>query len=500
MYFDYRDTEGQPSPAGKEFLEELDDYLRPARLSDKVRTYVCDVGHQQFSVYDELDDGDESGSQESSRKAAERAHHLGVNVCSHPDVLDEISQDLFTGEFGFRIEFGRGMASTCTNPKELWDRLIGYLESADARARNCLVLCGVLDVIHERDPALARAILAEGAADRTLRPVIVTLHHSVPMSRETLQTLLSALDFDDTPLDQFAHLATQPAPGASTEAFLRDLFLKLLDKPRGVRVVLAGLSMRIRAAKDGEPDLGPDLKQVGLLASVAMLRDPAHHYGGPDDRHLARVLGVCLDDTVSLRQTDEVAEAFLARVKNTGGMTGGLHASVAMLARKIPFRFLDDVFLSPDLDPYHRRELFAERHRPEDALFSLDTATQIEWCRTGDFQKRLTMLSQAIHPFARQKEGGDIAFSEQAHAIINFAHDTPVVLDNFANSVQPSGWSGSLAEIIEARLRPFEALLQESRREIRSAVESIIPRIREWERCERKSEQREDRERDQRFE
>ena len=192
MYFDYRDTEDQPSPAGKEFLEELDDYLRPVRLSDEVRTYVCDVGHQQFSVYDELDDGDESGSQESSRKAAERAHHLGVSVCSHPDVLDEVSQDLFTGEIGFRIEFGRGMASTCTNPRELWDRLIGYLERADARARKYLVLCGVLDVIHDRDPALARAILAEAAANRTLRLVIVSLHHSVPMSRETLHTLLTS--------------------------------------------------------------------------------------------------------------------------------------------------------------------------------------------------------------------------------------------------------------------------------------------------------------------
>ena len=35
------------------------------------------------------------------------------------------------------------------------------------------------------------------------------------MSRETLHTLLSALDFDDTPLDQFDRLARQPAPGAS---------------------------------------------------------------------------------------------------------------------------------------------------------------------------------------------------------------------------------------------------------------------------------------------
>lgn len=499
-HLDYRDAKEPDMPAGFDLLDQLDHCLWPDRLSDEVRTYVCDVGHQYFSLYDEFDDDDRPSHNEFHRRAAARAHDLGVTVGSDPDVLDELSQELFTGEFGFRIEFGQGLASESDDPSSLWHRLVGYLALSEGETRHCHILYGVLEAIHERNDSLARAILADSAANPTLRPFIVNLHLSVPVCQATIGTLLGALDFDDTPLDQFGSLAWQRPPRVPDEAMLCDVFRRLLAKPGGVGVVLAGLSMRIRGFKKDRLGFGPDLKEIGILASAAILRDAPHQHGGITDRHLAAVLDFCLDDTEFPEETAEVFDAFLARVAATYGTTGGLHGATAVLAEKVPARFLDGIFLNPTFQPTHRRELFSERHQRANSLERVGIPALMTWCHQGNFQERLAMLAQAVHPFANDADDEGIVFSDLAHAIIDSTRDPATVLASFANSIRPSGRSGSLANIIARRRRPFELLFGHEREDVRTSAAKLVPQIRDAEERERQRERAEDQERDQRFE
>ena len=499
-YFDCRKAEGPDMQVGIELLEELDNFLQPVSLSDEVRTYVFDVGHQHFPLSDEFDIGGQSSCQESEQIAAARAHDLGIAVCGNAEILDELKRDLFVGEGDFRIDFGKGLASACDNPRLLWERLVRYFTLAESGSRNCLVLCGALDAIHERDEVLAKRILSDSVENSALRPIIVTLHFSVPMSRDSVTSFLKALDSHDTPLDQFARLASQRPPDALTEEHLREFFLELLKKPRGAQVVLNGLSMRIRASKNDKLGFGTDLKQLGLLASAAILRDASYRYSANRDYRLSEVLKFCWDDTAFPEETDEVFDAFLARANKTYGATAGLRRSIAVLAEKAPLRFLDGIFLNPTIGPNYRRELFSERHHSGNALDRIGTATLMDWCRQDDFQERLTMLSQAVHPFTSNAENEGIEFSELAHAMIDSTRNPAVILGNFANSIRPRGGSGSLAEIIARRCRPFEALQQDRRSAVRRAAEGLIVRIRQSEDQERRRERAEDQERNQRFE
>ena len=261
-HLDYRETEDQPMPEGKERLDELDDFLRPARLSDQVRIYVCDVGHRLFSLYDEFDDDDQQTWQISDSRARARAHGLGVSVCDEPEILDELSQELFTGEPGFLIDFGKGLASACNDQISLWHRMVGFLELAEGKVRHCQVIYGVLDGIHERDESLAKTILVDSASNRQLRPYIVNLHSSVPVSSEIPEPFRRALEFSDTPLEQFASLLWQRPPGALAEPLLFELFLEILGRPHGAEVVLNGLGMRHRAWKKDALGFCSDLKRL----------------------------------------------------------------------------------------------------------------------------------------------------------------------------------------------------------------------------------------------
>ena len=497
---DYGDADETDIPDGIELLNELDDYLRPARPADEVRTYVFDVGHQHFSLFDEFDDEDEPSWRESNRVAAERAHDLGVAVSSVPDTLDELSLELFIGEFGFRVAFGEGLASACHDPSALWRRLVGYLALAGDGARHCDVLCGVLDAIRERDEALATALFCEAAASPTLRPCIVNLHPSVANSCEAGRSLLRALDFDDTPLNQFGLLASQRPPRGPTEALLRDVYLRLLEKPGGPKVVLFGLSMRIRASQQKALGFGPDLKRVGLLASTAILRDAPYQHDGTREHQVSTVLECCLDGTEFPAESDQVFDAFLSRVSTTYGTTGGLHSATAVVAGKLPVRFLDGIFLNTTFRPTHLRALFSERHQRANALDRIGIATLIDWCRQGEFQERLVMLSEAVHPFANAEDSEWIRFTALAHTIIDATDNPSVILGNFATSIRPSGYSGSLADIFARRRHPFELLRGHEREDVRDAAEGLIPHIRGAEDRERERESTEDQERDQRFE
>ena len=161
---------------------------------------------------------DNQSWQEANDRAAARAYDLGTVVADEPHVMNELAQELFTAEGSHLIEFGRGVASKCDDLQGLWARLIEWLELAGDQARQCGVLCGVLEVIHNHDESLARQILDEAVQNHILRQFIVPLHLMIPLERTDVERLLRSLDFEDTPLRQFGMLAWQRPLDTLSEA------------------------------------------------------------------------------------------------------------------------------------------------------------------------------------------------------------------------------------------------------------------------------------------
>ena len=325
---------------GAELLDKLDKALKPGRLSDEVRTYVLSAGHEQFTLDEEFNSDDDQKWQESGKRAAARAHDLGMAVADEPKVMGELSQDLFTAQSGYLTEFGRGVASKCDDLQGLWERLIEWLELAGDQASHCGVLCGVLEVIQERDAPLAQKILDEAVQNRILRKFIVRLQVSVPLDDTGVYRLHSSLDFEDTPLPQFGNLAWHRPLDTFNETDVRDLMLRILDRPDGAEVVLDDLSMRLYVLRDDKLVLGPDLKRVGILASAALLRHKADfHYRDSINSHLSEVLKSCMDEVEFPEETSEVFDAYFVRLRASYGYVGGIEEAVAVLAEKATFRF-----------------------------------------------------------------------------------------------------------------------------------------------------------------
>ena len=500
-HYDYQGSDDHEALDDAELLNELDQALRPKRLSDVVRTHVLGTGSNHFELDEEFDFASDQKWQESSNRAAARAHDLGIAVAREPGVLDELAQDFFTSARGNNIEFGKGLASDSSDLEALWKHLVRFLERAGDQARQCDVLNGVLEVVHERAKLLAQRILDEAVHVRALRGFIVRLQSSTPFGQTSLDRLHKALDFEDTPLEQFGSVAWQQPFSELSEADLRSLMLEILDKPSGAEVVLDCLGMRLYTMKTENLAFGSDLKRLGLLASAALLRRQWHELvGNLLDHELPVVLEHCMDEADFPEETSEVLEAYFVELRESYGYLSGATKLVAVLAEKATFRFLDGVFFDPDLNDYHRRGVFEEGRNGKSPLCGVCVATLLEWCQQGTFQERLVMISEAVFPFEEKPDSERAVLSAHAHAIIDAADDPAKVLDNLSYFVQPSGWTGSLAETIERRRQAFEILLEHDRPEVCTAADALITKIREWEGRERRQERAFDEEREQRFE
>ena len=506
-HYDYRKVAGRMVPDGAESLDELDDMLKPERIPDEVRAYVLSSGHQYFALDEEFDSNDTSDNaqkrRESSKRAAARAYDLGTVVAGEPQDIDELTQELFTARNGYLVEFGRGMATTFSDLRALWDRLIRGLELAGDQAVHCDVLCGVIEAIHQRDEPLAQTILDEAVQNSTLRKFIVHLQLGVPPGHAGVDRLHRSLDFEETPLRQFEYLAWHRPLDKFSETDIRDLMLRVLDRPNGAEMVLEGLSMRIHVLRDDNRILGTDLKELGLRASAGLLRHVAGYYDGNSAYYnLSVVLASCLDEIEFPEETGKVFDMYFRCLNAWGGQVHGIEPVAAVLAEKATFRFLDGVFFYPRIEDAHRHGVFEEQHDEKNLLSGVRVETLLDWCRQSDnSQERLGIISGAIYPFEKEHDGDGIALSKQALAIIGETQDPSKVLRNLGcYASHPSGGWGSLADIIAKRCQAFETLLKHERSDVREAAAAQIAEIKRREEQERRVEQAIYQRREQSFE
>ena len=489
--YDHRKADGETLVDDTELLTELDEALKPRRLSDEVRICVLGVGCQQFALDEEFDCDNGNNSRKAHERAVTRAYNLGTAVAGEPQVMEELSQEFFTAGHVYLFDFGRGLASKWSDLRALWDRLVECLELAGDQATYCGVLTGVLEIVHQRDESLAQEILDEAVQNSTLRKIIVSLQVSVPLDHTGISRLERSLDFVDTPLPQFGQLAWHRLLDTDNETHIRDLMGKVLDQPDSAKIVLEGLATRLRVLKGDGRTLIPDLMKLGLRASAALLRQDAHCYRSDSTAgNVSEVLTSCLNEAEFPQEVGEVFDAYLARVRRSYSHMGALGASAAILAEKATFRFLDGVFLDPDLTDARRHRIFREGIHRKNPLANVCVEALLDWCRQGDFQERLSMLSGAIYPFEEGKESDGMVLSEQARAMVEETPDPWSVLRNLGFSTcHLRRRRGSLADVIATRRQAFEALLKHERSDVREAASAQIAEMKRREELEQRYEQ-----------
>ena len=463
-----------------ELLETLDEMLRPENLVDEIRAYVLSAGAEQFSLEDEFDLHDEASWKKSRQRAAERARDLGRTAAHDPGVLAELSEELCIAESQYLTEFGQGLAGETGDLQTLWNQLTERQGWAGDKVRQCGILIGVLKEMYDRDCQAAWKTLDEAVTKASFQQWIVELHASIPLGPDGGARLIHVLNDEYVPIQQFETTVWNWSFDDLSGEELKDILLRVLTRPGGAKVVLSGLSMRLSRYRKLAYPVQPEIRQIGLSAAAALLRDvPTLQYGPMIGHHLSRVLDGCLDEGAFPVETGDVLDAFFFRLNQSYGLVSSIEDAVKVLAERMTIRFLDGIFFHPGIDRTYMNRVFHERRKANSPLSNVLVQSIFCWCDQGDFRQRLRLVARIVDPFVANPETGDVVFSEQAFELICASKDPAEVLNIFSRCGEPAVVMGSRAQLTARRARAFESLLSHGRPEIRAAAKEVLVHMKE---------------------
>ncbi|RYC42892.1 hypothetical protein [Pectobacterium zantedeschiae] len=502
IYFDYIKRQDKDSfELMPDNLAALEKALEPNDLVPTIMTYVLSKGNYYWALDDDFVHNDPKRYRESEKRLKAKVLLLGQNFAASHHKLDELGINLFVSDWmPYRNTFGRGLAKGAHDLRIGWLQLVERLEQLPDLNKDFSVFSGYIEEVDSVEPALAQELLDYCARHAELRQVLVDLHPWRQFTVNDLNRCMVLLDEPDTRLyrygpilwrDQYANL-----PGDR----IFDLAKRLLSKPNGDDVVLEALSMKLHGKDESVDTLGPALRLVSLNAAIQRIQRDHNDRSGTLNYCMECVVGAALrfggNESEKLKWLDTI----FAVVDKNYGYIYSFESAIGTTAVLMPEIFLNRVF--DGSKEQQQRRLFFIRHGclHQAPLAKIDVDVLIAWCCARKDTSVWASVASGISLWSKDGDVGTVTLSESAISILEASPEPEAVLESFAERVTPSSWSDSRVNIMQSRADAIGRLIRHERAEISEAANSVSAKLVKWIECEKVSEQRENEEREQRFE
>jgi len=240
-----------------------------------------------------------------------------------------------------------------------------------------------------------------------------------------------------------------------------------------------------------------------LLAKVTFEKNTQR-----DGHGLSEIAKACLtapDDSGIAKQLCERLRDGVNQWKVWASHYGAL---VTELAALFPRAVLDVVVERNAMEDHLRPGIFENfSERRSCPLRMIDDAFLLDWAHEKP-GSRFVQLAEAITPWTEadrsravsDREARAVEWTPVAKRLMHEAPEAVVVLQKFRGWFHPSGWSGSLADILESRMPLLEQLTSDSDQRIAKWAREAIPSLRREIKAEREREATRHRTQDERFE
>lgn len=174
--------------------------------------------------------------------------------------------------------------------------------------------------------------------------------------------------------------------------------------------------------------------------------------------------------------------------------------TIATTVALMPESFLNCIFECTE-EQQQRRQLFIRRGGLRTyPLAKINTTVLIEWCHARNDPSVWPAISGAVTLWSKNGEQSVLTLDEAAIELLEASPEPLAVLESFAERITPSSWTGSLANIMQARSNAISMLSKHERTDIAEAAKVVGEKMIQWVERQKEREQREDSEREQRFE
>lgn len=497
-------------PASFAQLREIEKTLAPSDLASEIRARVLARGTFAYDLdqAEALDDKDSEplSSSEKYRRARMKAESLGATASSSPELLETLIPDLCsTGRSSGVYDFGRGIGRHHADMAGLLEAVRTHIERVDRGDLSLIWVRGLLAGWKDAYPDAVETFLDDAIDDVVWRDWFVELQVQSDLDARAFDRLLRALDLGQCPTWQFAYLAMGRATDPLTVSQIIALSNKLALRPdRGLFTAIDLLAMVIHCAdkKDEQykHELGEALLEFLGCIDWSLLN--------ADHAQIDHDLGVVLKFALQSAGAESQVAPILRRMLPTDETDRVLYSDVREVALKPFFQYFPRLALElvciPAEDGTLRRarDLVSDPYseRGETALGLVPTEVLLDWCNEKP-ETRYAFAAGACKLFEKQDdEKTPLAISDTAATLFASTPEKSAVLKEFVNRFHPRSWSGSLADILEARLPLLDQLATSGHEAFRSEIDAAKADLQNLIDAERAREKEEEKARNSSFE
>src|SRR3989338_3910980 len=498
-------------------LRELENLLKPKAIPDMIRARLLDSNQFDLDLDDDDPDQLAKTTGERIRRSNQAVEELGEAAAAIEGLLLELLPLLISTKSGASaFHLGVGVGKQVADPSWILDAAKEHIATTTPGAVGVLFLRGLLNGWHHASPASAEKFLDSAVTDAIWVKWIMDLH-CIPMNQAAYARIHRSIKAGNPPAWQYSYLGMGRQTDSFSVAEIGELLSAIVLLPDGGVVFLDVLSMVVHCASDHD-----DAYRESLAATCLNLLGSAEWGKVLGNRansgyHLENILEFSLKRLASSKAALEVLNGLVAfaRTKECSySDRDAIKGALSQFLRYMPRLALDAIYVPGEEAYYSQMSPVIGRpytDRKETALSVVPVDVLIDWCNASPsdryvFAARSCKLfdtrSRASEEHANidSADDSELVISEAALPVVAHSPDKKAVIQCYLMRFTPSGWSGSLAEILKKRIPLLDALNLGNEEELKPVLTAARSSLERRIAAEELREDEEDRERTGSFE
>lgn len=492
--------QGQKDVAAK--YQTLVDDLQPNSLASRISSYVLPERWSPLDIAD-VDFDDEKRYAKAEAEVEAVCSGIGKELATDTAALSLHLTDLLKSKSPRVWSVFSAMAGESGDWFATWRQIVDAYSALPSEERQDNALAGFASGLARKDEAAGEVLLDDALATPAVHGSLVRMHISPKVSVRGAERLAAAARLASVPTWTFANLQLGRTCDDLTGAQFGAMIAAICERDDGTAVAIDIMSMRAYSRRDDQKHLDADDRQTGRRL---LLNFPLNRSRDTGAESIARIAKSCLTAPADEDIARQICERLLEGFGSYAIYAWDYAELIGALAGEFPRVVLDELVEKEMPSREDRRSIFQNlRETKPCPLDKIADETIIEWAKERP-EERFDYLADSVRPWKNadgtpnDEEPGSLVWTPIALRLIAEAPDPMPVLVALFDRFSPSGWSGSLAEILRSRLSLLDQLETNSNPKVvawakraHAPHQANIDRAVDWE-------ERDSRSRDERFE
>lgn len=480
-------------------IEALEHFSAPADPYFEIEAYAL------TNTWDHVEFRGESNT-EDSEKIHQKIEKLGELASSEPDYLERLAPRLWEKNIDALWSFGKGLAKGSSDQALTFDTLVRLMKKQELEVVEPILFRGFIAGVHSCDPSLSRRLQESVLGVPELKKYFVNILTATPIAPWGTKKLIELAKAGELEAWRFQQISYGRVHESIPDDDLTELLAALNGLTDGIFSTIEILSMRFFNKKGSNYSPNYDLRSVGRQAILKLLSMHRDEISRRQFHGIDRVIAECLSEPAPENEIRNIINLLCNGIETYRLYGFELETIIAYLVESYPEFVLDRVLIDSNNSEQLIYLLFKDRGlRSISPLNLVPIERVLHWCngnqdrihKVAGAVSAYTSLDKELQPLDNPKK---VILSHHISSLLDAAENKVEIVEAIFSRSYPSGWSGSLADILEVRSEAFAELLTHVSPEVREVAKTKLSLLNRAIRENRESEVEEYNRREQRFE